>query len=98
MLFELGVLSTDAAVRTAREMLAKPHELGAIIANVLNSLENTMRANPPELIIEAIPNPRGGGGSLYHARPRRSVRSEMSQNWLDYYCDQKLLLRFSRVR
>ncbi len=54
MLFELGVLSTDAAVRTAREMLAKPHELGAIIANVLNSLENTMRANPPELIIEAI--------------------------------------------
>ncbi len=56
MLFELGVLSTDAAVRTAREMLAKPHELGAIIANVLNSPENTMRANPPELIIEAIPN------------------------------------------
>ena len=38
MLFELGVPSTDAAVRTAREMLAKPNELGAIIANVLQPI------------------------------------------------------------
>jgi len=54
VLFEVGVLSTDAAHQTATEMLRKPYELSAVIAAVLTSLETTMRGNPPELIIEAI--------------------------------------------
>jgi AcrR family transcriptional regulator len=54
VLFEVGVLSTDAAHRAATEMMGKPYELSAVIAAVLTSLETTMRGNPPELIIEAI--------------------------------------------
>lgn len=54
VLFEVGVLSTDAAHGVATEMLAKPYDVSGVIAAVLASLENTMRSNPPELIIEAI--------------------------------------------
>jgi AcrR family transcriptional regulator len=54
VLFEVGVLSTDAAHRVAAEMLAKPYDVPAVIGAVLTSLEDTMRSNPPELIIEAI--------------------------------------------
>jgi AcrR family transcriptional regulator len=54
VLFEVGVLSTDAAHRSATEMMRKPYEVGAVIEAVLTSLETTMRGNPPELIIEAI--------------------------------------------
>jgi AcrR family transcriptional regulator len=54
VLFEVGVLSTDAAHDKARSVMAKPYELRDVITAVLTSLENTMRANPPELIIEAI--------------------------------------------
>ena len=54
VLFEVGVLSTDAAHSVATEMLGKPYDVPAVITAVLASLEDTMRDNPPELIIEAI--------------------------------------------
>jgi AcrR family transcriptional regulator len=54
VLFEVGVLSTDAAHAVATEMLAKPYEVTAVITAVLASLEGTMRRSTPELIIEAI--------------------------------------------
>ncbi len=54
MLFEVGVMSTDAAHSVATEMLAKPYEVAAVVTAVLTNLEDTMRGNPPELIIEAI--------------------------------------------
>lgn len=54
VLFEVGVLSTDAVHSVATELMAKPYEVPSVIAAVLTSLENTMRSNPPELIIEAI--------------------------------------------
>jgi AcrR family transcriptional regulator len=54
MLFEVGVLSTDAAHSVATGMLANPYEVPAVITAVLASLEDTMRRSTPELIIEAI--------------------------------------------
>jgi AcrR family transcriptional regulator len=54
VLFEVGVLSTDAIHGVAIKMLAKPYDVPGVITAVLTSLENTMRSNPPELIIEAI--------------------------------------------
>src|SRR5260370_31468648 len=54
VLFEVGVLSTDAAHTVAIETMAKPYEVPAVITAVLASLEDTMRASTPELIIEAI--------------------------------------------
>lgn len=54
VLFEVGVLSTDAAHQVATEMQAKPYDVPAVIGAVLASLEETMRASTPELIIEAI--------------------------------------------
>jgi len=54
VLFEVGVLSTDAAHSVATEMLTKPYDIPAVIRAVLASLEDTMRGSPPELIIEAI--------------------------------------------
>src|SRR6476469_3598914 len=54
VLFEVAVLSTDAAHSVATEMLAKPYEVPAVITAVLASLEDTMRRSTPELIIEAI--------------------------------------------
>jgi AcrR family transcriptional regulator len=54
VLFEVGVVSTDAAHSLATEMLAKPYDIPVIITAVLASLENTMRTSTPELIIEAI--------------------------------------------
>lgn len=54
VLFEVGVLSTDAAHAVATEMLTKPYEVPAVVTAVLASIEDTMRRSPPELIIEAI--------------------------------------------
>jgi AcrR family transcriptional regulator len=54
VLFEVGVLSTDAAHRVATEMLAEPYEIPAVITAVLATIEETMRRSTPELIIEAI--------------------------------------------
>ena len=54
VLFEVGVLSTDAAHRTATEMLRKRYEVPAVINAVLETLEETMRGSTPELLMEAI--------------------------------------------
>jgi AcrR family transcriptional regulator len=54
VLFEVGVLSTDAAHSVAAEMLTKPYDIPTVIRAVLATLEDTMRGSPPELIIEAI--------------------------------------------
>ena len=54
VLFEVGVVSTDAAHAVATAMLAKPYEVPTVITAVLASLEDTMRRSTPELIIEAI--------------------------------------------
>ena len=54
VLFEVGVLSTDAAHSVATEMLAQPYDVPTVITAVLTSLESTMRSSTPELLIEAI--------------------------------------------
>jgi AcrR family transcriptional regulator len=54
VLFEVGVLSTDAAHSVAADMLTKPYDIPTVVRAVLATLEDTMRGNPPELIIEAI--------------------------------------------
>jgi AcrR family transcriptional regulator len=54
VLFEVGVLSTDAAHDKAREVMAKPYEVSSVITAVLASLEETMRSSTPELLLEAI--------------------------------------------
>jgi AcrR family transcriptional regulator len=54
VLFEVGMLSTDAAHERAREAMRKPYEVPAVITAVLTSIEDTMRTSPPELLLEAI--------------------------------------------
>lgn len=54
VLFEVGMLSTDAARQRAAEMLRKPYDVSAVITAVLASLEETMRTSTGELVIEAI--------------------------------------------
>src|SRR5215217_362906 len=51
VLFEVGLLSTDAAHRNAIELLGKPYDIPHVIVAVLASLEETMRGSPSELII-----------------------------------------------
>ena len=53
-LFEAGLLSTRDAYAKAHELLSRPYELPSLITEVLRALEQTMRRNPPELIIEAV--------------------------------------------
>src|SRR4051812_9565928 len=54
VLFEVGVLSTDAAHSVATEMLAKPYDVASVITAALSNLQSTMRRSPPELALEAI--------------------------------------------
>jgi AcrR family transcriptional regulator len=54
VLFDVGVLSTDTAREQARDAMRGDYDVPSVIAAVLRSLEETMRASPPELIIEAI--------------------------------------------
>ncbi len=54
VLFEVGMLSTDAAHDKARRAMRKPYDVRSVITVVLTSLEDTMRASPPELLLEAI--------------------------------------------
>lgn len=54
VLFEVGVLSTDAAHDRARAVMRKPYQVSAVITAVLKSLEDTMRTSTPELLLEAI--------------------------------------------
>ncbi|HME49156.1 TetR/AcrR family transcriptional regulator [Mycobacterium sp.] len=54
VLFEVGVLSTLSAQRTARALLDKQYDVASVIAAALASLERSMARNPPELIIQTI--------------------------------------------
>jgi AcrR family transcriptional regulator len=54
VLFDVGVLSTQAAQRTVHELLTKPYEVAAVIEAALATLERSMTRNPRELIIETI--------------------------------------------
>jgi AcrR family transcriptional regulator len=54
VLFEVGVLSTDAAHEKAREAMSKPYEVSSVITAVLATLEATMRTSTPELLLETI--------------------------------------------
>jgi AcrR family transcriptional regulator len=54
VLFEIGMLSTDAAHARAREIMGKPYEVSSVITAVLGSLEETMRTSTPDLLLEAI--------------------------------------------
>jgi AcrR family transcriptional regulator len=54
VLFDVGVLSTQAAQRTAHELLAKPYEVSAVIEAALATLERSMARNPRDLIVETI--------------------------------------------
>ncbi len=54
VLFEVGIVSTEAAHRVATEMLTKPYDVPAVVNAVLESLEATMRGSSPELLTEAI--------------------------------------------
>jgi AcrR family transcriptional regulator len=54
VLFEIGMLSTDAAHERAREIMRKPYEVSSVITAVLGCLEETMRTSTPELLLEAI--------------------------------------------
>jgi AcrR family transcriptional regulator len=54
VLFEVGLLSTRAAQKTARDLLQADYEVEAVIAEALRSLERSMARNPRELIIETI--------------------------------------------
>jgi AcrR family transcriptional regulator len=54
VLFEVGVMSTQAAQRTIHGLLAKPYEIRDVIAAALATFEHSMARNPRELIIETI--------------------------------------------
>lgn len=54
VLFEVGVMSTRSAQRTARALLTKPYEVHAVIVAALADLEKSMMRNPPELVIATI--------------------------------------------
>lgn len=55
VLSEMGVMSTQSADRIAHELLQRPsYEMFDVITAVLTGLEQQMRRNPPELIVEII--------------------------------------------
>ncbi len=54
VLFDVGVLSTQSAQRTVRELLNKPYEVLTVVDAALTTLQRSMTRNPPELIIETI--------------------------------------------
>ena len=54
VLFEVGVMSTQAAQRTIHDLLAKPYEITDVIAASLATFERSMARNPRELVIETI--------------------------------------------
>src|ERR1700742_1681337 len=46
VLFDVGVLSTQAAQRTAHDMLTKPYEITDVVDAALLTLERSMARNP----------------------------------------------------
>ena len=54
ILFEVGLLSTRAAQKKVRSLLAKDYDVEVVIGEALRSLERSMARNPPELIVQTI--------------------------------------------
>ena len=54
ILIEVGLLSTRAAQKKVRSLLAKDYDVEVVIGEALRSLERSMARNPPELIIQTI--------------------------------------------
>jgi AcrR family transcriptional regulator len=54
VLFDVGVLSTQAAQRAVHDLLTKPYKIPAVIDAALTTLERSMARNPPELVIATI--------------------------------------------
>ena len=54
VLFEVGVMSTQAAQRAIRDQLDGPYEIDEVISKALRTLEKSMRRNPRELVVETI--------------------------------------------
>lgn len=54
VLFEVGVMSTQAAQRTIHGLLAKPYEIHDVVSAALSTLERSMARNPMDLIVETI--------------------------------------------
>ena len=54
VLFDVGVLSTQAAQRTVHDLLKGRYEVSTVVDAALTTLERSMARNPPELIIETI--------------------------------------------
>jgi AcrR family transcriptional regulator len=69
-LLEAGLLSTREARRKWRELVNQPYDLTEVIVAVLATLEDTMRRNPPELLIEAtLESHRAEQRALAEGRP-----------------------------
>jgi AcrR family transcriptional regulator len=54
VLFEVGVMSTQAAHKAIHELLGKPYEVATVIAAALTAFERSMSRNPRDLVIETI--------------------------------------------
>ncbi|MCV7189895.1 TetR/AcrR family transcriptional regulator [Mycolicibacterium thermoresistibile] len=54
ILFEVGLLSTQAARRRIRSLLRGDYDVDSVIAAALRSLERSMARNPRELIVQTI--------------------------------------------
>ena len=54
VLFEVGVLSTDAAHERARAAMRESSDIATVVQAMLASLEATMRTSTPELVLEAV--------------------------------------------
>lgn len=54
VLFEVGVMSTDAIHSTARAAMRASADLATVIHSMLASLEETMRTSTTDLLLEAI--------------------------------------------
>ena len=54
VLFEVGLLSTRAAQKTAQALLDTDYDVETVIGAALRSLERSMARNPRDLIIETI--------------------------------------------
>lgn len=54
VLFEVGVMSTQAAHHKIHALLDKPYEIAPVIHAALTAFEQSMARNPPDLIIETI--------------------------------------------
>lgn len=54
VLLEAGLVSTHEAQQMAQQLMRKPYDLADVIRAVLTVIENHLKPNPPELVIEAV--------------------------------------------